>query len=238
MKKILVAVSILVVAFFAFMKFGRSIWVPIYTQMKGRETVKSIVHKIGNTALNRLQPDLTAAGFKSLPHEIALVAIKQDQILEVWGKLDSEWMLIKKYPFTAYSGKPGPKLREGDKQIPEGIYEIEYLNPNSLFYLSMKVSYPNEFDKEKATEDGRSDIGTDIFIHGKDNTVGCIPIGDKAIEEVFVLASKTIENNIRVVISPVDFRLTNYRPSVANINWEEELYTTLEKELKKFSQVR
>ena len=238
MKKILVAVSILVVAFFAFMKFGRSIWVPIYTQMKGRETVKSIVHKIGNTALNRLQPDLTAAGFKSLPHEIALVAIKQDQILEVWGKLDSEWMLIKKYPFTAYSGKPGPKLSEGDKQIPEGIYEIEYLNPNSLFYLSMKVSYPNEFDKEKATEDGRSDIGTDIFIHGKDNTVGCIPIGDKAIEEVFVLASKTIENNIRVVISPVDFRLTNYRPSVANINWEEELYTTLEKELKKFSQVR
>ena len=238
MKKILVAVSILVVASFAFMKFGRSIWVPIYTQMKGRETVKSIVHKIGNTALNRLQPDLTAAGFQSLPHEIALVAIKQDQILEVWGKLDSEWMLIKNYPFTAYSGNPGPKLREGDKQIPEGIYEIEYLNPNSLFYLSMKVSYPNEFDKEKATEDGRSDIGTDIFIHGKDNTVGCIPIGDKAIEEVFVLASKTIENNIRVVISPVDFRLTNYRPSVANINWEEELYTTLEKELKKFSQVR
>ena len=64
-------------------------------------------------------------------------------MLEVWGRLKSgELELIKRYPFTGFSGGPGPKLREEDGQIPEGIYAIEYLNPNSQFHLSMKLNYP------------------------------------------------------------------------------------------------
>jgi murein L,D-transpeptidase YafK len=203
--------------------------------MKGKETIESIFHKIGNTALGRLQPCLTSAGFRILPDEIALVAIKQEQALEIWGKGESQWMLIRTYPFTAFSGKLGPKLKEGDKQIPEGIYEIEYLNPNSLFYLSMKVSYPNEFDKAKADGDGRTNLGCDIFIHGKDKTIGCIPIGDEAMEELFVLASRTIENKIQVVISPVDFRKTSHLPSGETVSWLHELYSVVGKELEKFS---
>jgi len=219
--------------FAVFVSFGRSIWVPIYTDVKGKETKKSIEEKIGNSALGRLQPNLTAAGFEDLPKEMALVAIKTDQILELWGKKESKWALIKTYPFTAFSGKLGPKLKEGDKQIPEGIYKIEYLNPNSLFYLSMKVSYPNDFDRAMAAEEGRTDLGTDIFIHGKDMTFGCIPIGDEAIEEVFLLASKTLQHEIMVVISPVDFRKNVNFPEIQEVDWDQELYSNIKEALER-----
>ena len=85
-------------------------------------------------------------------------------MLEVWGRLKSgELELIKRYPFTGFSGGPGPKLREGDGQIPKGIYAIEYLNPNSQFHLSMKLDYPNAFDKAKGeytAKDTKSTNGT------------------------------------------------------------------------------
>ena len=219
--------------FAVFVSFGRSIWVPIYTDVKGKETTKSIKEKIGNSALGRLQPNLTTAGFKDLPKEMALVAIKTDQILELWGIQDSNWVLIKTYPFTSFSGKLGSKLKEGDKQIPEGIYKIEYLNPNSLFYLSMKVSYPNDFDRAMAAEEGRTDLGTDIFIHGKDMTFGCIPIGDEAIEEVFLLASKTLQHEIMVVISPVDFRKNVNFPEIQEVDWDQELYSNIKEALER-----
>lgn len=235
LKKRLIVLSLAIMGFAAFINFGRSIWVPLYTDVKGKETTESIEEKIGNSALGRLQPNLTAAGFEDLPKEMALVAIKTDQILELWGKKESKWALIKMYPFTAFSGKLGPKLKEGEKQIPEGIYKIEYLNPNSLFYLSMKVSYPNDFDKAMAAKEGRTDLGTNIFIHGKDMTVGCIPIGDEAIEEVFLLASKTLQHEIMVVISPVDFRVTSLYPFIHAVGWENELYLSIENEMKHFA---
>ena len=77
-------------------------------------------------------------------------------MLEVWGRLKSgELELIKRYPITGFSGGPGLKLRDGDGQIPEGIYAVEYLNPNSHFHLSIKLNYPNAFDKAKGKADGR-----------------------------------------------------------------------------------
>ena len=88
---------------------------------------------------------------------------------------------MRTFPFQGFSGTLGPKLREGDGQIPEGLYRIEYLNPNSSYHLSLKIDYPNAFDREKGRSDGRERLGYDIFIHGKSVTVGCIPIGDEAI---------------------------------------------------------
>ena len=60
---------------------------------------------------------------------------------------------------AAFSGTLGPKLREGDGQIPEGIYGIGYLNPNSSYYLSLKVTYPNASDRARAKKDGRTNLG-------------------------------------------------------------------------------
>src|SRR5690606_36092280 len=77
------------------------------------------------------------------PHAIALVAVKADRAIELW--IDGAY--IKSYGFTAMSGGLGPKRRQGDGQIPEGIYGIDVLNPKSSFHLSMRVDYPNAFDR-------------------------------------------------------------------------------------------
>ncbi|MFP2994661.1 L,D-transpeptidase family protein [Spongiivirga sp. MCCC 1A20706] len=205
------------------------------TKIKGKETVVSIKEKYEDTALKRLKPELKAAGFEELPEQMLFIALKEERILELWGEADANWKLIKKYPFTAFSGKLGPKLKEGDKQIPEGVYKIEYLNPNSAYHLSLKVNYPNAFDKQKAAEENRTKLGGDIFIHGKAVTIGCIPIGDKAIEEVFVLASKAMNKGIKVIISPIDFRKRSDIPEINSVSWENELYAIITSELREFS---
>ncbi len=182
----------------------------------------------------RLRPFLTASGYEFFPDKIAFVVLKEEQIFELWGKQRDNWKLIKKYPFTAYSGQLGPKLMQGDKQIPEGVYKISFLNPNSSYHLSLKINYPNDFDKTKAALEQRSNLGGDIFIHGKAVTIGCIPLGDKGIEEIFLIASKTIDNGIKVIISPLDFRTIDRLPKIDKISWEAELYASIQKELQAF----
>lgn len=205
---------------------------PLVHKIKGKETVESVISKIEDKAWLRLQNDLGLAGHKmAYPKSLVLVAFKEERILQVLSKDGTETKLLKEYPFTGYSGELGPKLKEGDKQIPEGIYTVEYLNPNSSYYLSIKVSYPNDFDKAKTKFSDVSEMGGDIFIHGKSATIGCIPIGDIAIEEVFLLVHKA--DGVKIIISPRDFRKNPTYPSIEAIEWEEELYNSIEKELAK-----
>lgn len=110
------------------------------------------------------------------------------------------------YEMTAFSGQLGPKLCEGDGQIPEGIYGIEFLNPNSLYHLSLKVSYPNAEERARAKKEGRTNLGGDIMIHGRNVSVGCVAIGDEAIEEVFYLVHAVGRKNVKVIIAPYDMR--------------------------------
>lgn len=131
-----------------------------------------------------------------------LFAFKSEKILEVWKLENTEYSLYKSYPFTAFSGTLGPKKKEGDLQIPEGIYRIEYLNPKSKFHLSIKINYPNEDDRKIALIEGRTDLGGDIFIHGGAQSKGCIAIGDKAIEELYALVENTVMSKIKVCIFP------------------------------------
>ena len=206
---------------------------PFLNKIKGKETVESIIEQIEGKVWNRLENNLNLAGYKmDYPKEIILTAFKEEQTLQVYAKDNNGIKLIKEYPFTAFSGKLGPKLKEGDRQIPEGIYKVEYLNPNSSYYLSIKVSYPNEFDKSKTELTNMADLGGDIFIHGKAATIGCIPIGDEAIEELFLLTQKAINNNIKVIISPRDFRTNPSYPKIEEIDWENELYDKIKDELK------
>lgn len=201
-------------------------------KLKGKETIETLLPKIQNKVRARLEMSLSLAGFKmDFPKEIILVAFKEERILQVYTKDYTGIKLLKEYPFTAYSGNLGPKLKDGDRQIPEGIYKVEYLNPNSLYYLSIKINYPNEFDKSKTQFSNIDEMGKDIFIHGKAATIGCIPIGDEAIEEVFVLTQKAINNEVKVIISPRDFRKNAKIPEVENIDWEDELYSLIKEEL-------
>lgn len=211
--------------------YGRKILNATMTKMKGKETVASVTKKYGTKAYDRLKPVLLEEGFDKVPSKIMFIALKEERVLEVWGKENTEWKKIKQYPFTAFSGKLGPKLKEGDRQIPEGIYQIEFLNPNSSYHLSLKVDYPNAFDRSKAAQEQRTGLGGDIFIHGKAVTIGCIPIGDRAVEEVFLLASHALDEGIKIIISPIDFRTRDEMPNIPNIHWEKELYEKIKKEL-------
>jgi murein L,D-transpeptidase YafK len=231
MKKILITILIILVAIL-FVKYGRSIYMPIINKIKGSETVESVIEKIHNQAAERLKNELLAAGFENeFPDELIFVGLKKERIFQVYAKNSEGTKLIKEYPFTAFSGELGPKLKEGDKQIPEGIYHIEYLNPNSSYYLSMKVSYPNEFDISKSEFSNVKDLGTNIFIHGKSSSIGCIAIGDEAIEEVFLLTHHAINKGIKVIISPQDFRQDESYPNIKSIDWEAELYDQIKTEL-------
>lgn len=165
--------------------------------------------------------------------KIALLAFKEERILELWDDDKKEY--VKTYYFTGYSGTPGPKLREGDRQIPEGEYKVVLLNPHSKYHLSFKLNYPNEFDLEKAGKEGRDNPGGEIFIHGGSETVGCIPIGDEMIEELYGLVERVGINNVRVLIFPNDIRGGgNFVRERQNPPWISELYGSLKIKLKDY----
>ncbi|SHI62559.1 L,D-transpeptidase family protein [Flavobacterium terrae] len=207
-----------------------------YHNLKPKYTTEQVVIKHQKRVFNSLKNNFDLAKIDSGNFEMALLAFKDSQKLELYIKNPkTSYQLIKTYNFTAFSGKIGPKLKNGDKQIPEGIYTMEYLNPNSRYHLSLKVSYPNAFDLEKAKADNRSDLGGDIMIHGKKVTIGCIPIGDQNIEEVFTLAAKSSNQKFPIIISPTDFRKNSNFPNIENIDWEKELYSNIQTELEKYN---
>lgn len=217
-----------------FYRYGRSIYMPLVNTLKSKETTESIYHKIEHGVQKRLQADLSAAGWSAYPEKISILAFKEERELHIYGHDEQGTRHIKTYPFTGYSGTLGPKLTEGDKQIPEGIYKVEYLNPNSAFYLSIKVDYPNAYDKSKSKHPQVKHMGGDIFIHGKSATIGCIPVGDEAIEELFLLTYLAKNQEVKIVISPRDFRKNPDYPVLDGIDWEEELYSRIHKELMLF----
>lgn len=139
--------------------------------------------------------------------QLYIRSFKQDGVLELWVKnsLTEPFVLFKTYNICVLSGKLGPKRREGDKQVPEGIYYINEFNPNSDYHFSLGLNYPNQSDLVFAD---RNAPGGEIYIHGQCATVGCIPILNSPIEELYVLASmvkKQGQDFIPVHIYPIRF---------------------------------
>lgn len=145
----------------------------------------------------------TLAGFnlQKSALNILFVAYKNDDKLELYAKStsDSSYQLIKDFTICTRSGTLGPKKAEGDKQVPEGFYHINRFNPKSLYYLSLGINYPNELDQSKGY------TGSDIFIHGKCETVGCLPMTDDLMKEIYLYAEVAKESgqlDIPVYIFP------------------------------------
>ncbi len=199
------------------------------------ETIYDRLVEFGEPVRKRITPFFEHAGVHYPPSRIALVAIKEARKLELWAANENaELRLIREYDVLAASGKLGPKLREGDRQVPEGIYQIVLLNPNSLYHLSLRVGYPNEFDLRHAAEEGRTEPGTDIMIHGGARSSGCLAIGDEGVEDVFVVAALTEAREITLIISPVDFRVREFTvPADAPI-WTSTLYAGIRAALAEF----
>ena len=155
-----------------------------------------------------LDRSLAAQGLKSTGLNILIIAYKSEAILDVYAKNPGETRYGKliSYPVCASSGDLGPKRKQGDGQVPEGFYRIDRFNPMSNFHLSLGIDYPNAADKLK-TRAAR--LGGDIFIHGSCVTIGCLPMTDAVIEEIYlyaVHARNSGQKTIPVYIFP--FRMT------------------------------
>jgi hypothetical protein len=206
--------------------------------LPGQWTVEDILQAYGAYATRKLKPYFAKAKVSYPPREVTFIALKQEKKLELWARDSGEFCFIRDYYIQAASGVAGPKLRQGDRQVPEGIYRIAGLNPNSHYHLSMKIDYPNEFDLFHAWQEGRTDPGSDIFIHGKAASIGCLAMGDEAIEELFVLTAQVGAENVKVVIAPHDPRAYSLEAAPVELpEWTPELYSIISREIEALSPV-
>jgi murein L,D-transpeptidase YafK len=150
--------------------------------------------------------------------ELLLIAFKQEKELEVWIRKSGlgSYKKLCMYEICRSSGVAGPKRKEGDGQVPEGYYHISRFNPSSDYHLSLGIDYPNKSDKLRC-KTGRP--GSDIFIHGKCVTIGCIPIRDEGIKELYVLcmeAKSRGNGKIPVWSFPYRFSAEKIEPALEN----------------------
>jgi murein L,D-transpeptidase YafK len=203
-------------------------------KLRGRATVSDRVVQFGPTSRARWEPLFKQKTVDYPPQKLVLVGLKREKQLQIYAADSSgafQW--IRTFPILGLSGKLGPKLRFGDLQVPEGLYRIESLNPNSAFHLSLRVNYPNEFDRAQAEKEGRTELGSDIMIHGSNASIGCLAMGDEGAEDLFVLASDVGLENIKVILSPLDFRTEKAPKDEKRPAWVDGLYTEIAAELRK-----
>lgn len=188
--------------------------------------IRQVLAEYAPITHDELRPYFESAKIHFPPKHLALLAFKEERRIELWANDDKhDWRIIKHYPLTAFSGRLGPKLRYHDDQIPEGIYRITALNPYSSWHLSMRVNYPNAFDRRHARVEHRTNLGGDIFIHGNQLSVGCLAVGDDAIDQLFVLVGEVGTENTQLIIAPNDLRRDKPHTQGKKLpQWLPELY--------------
>ena len=175
------------------------------------------VANVIKTKEDTLKKQFEKAGLQWPPKQLYLRSFKYDSQLEIWVRNDSkeQYKLFKTYKVCALSGSLGPKRMEGDYQVPEGFYYINVFNPKSTYHMSLGINYPNASDLMLSDS---AQPGSEIYIHGSCITVGCIPIMDSQIEEVYLLSSYAKNNGedfIPVHIFPVRY---NIKKSTAKLD--------------------
>ncbi len=189
MRLLYFSISIILIALFVFKVFSSS------------SSAKEII--IEQKPL--LETELRKNGLK-LGSEVFIRIFKQEEVLELWIKNDSQFQLFKSYKICTYGSKGlGPKLKEGDGKAPEGFYYVksEQLNPNSSYHLSFNLGFPNKYDRAH----GRT--GSALMVHGNCVSVGCYAMTDNKIEEIYTLVHEALNNGqnfFRVHIFP--FKMT------------------------------
>ena len=160
-----------------------------------------------------VKANLTQNHIKTNELNILIVVFKEESKLDIYAKSKntSSYKKIKTYTICAKSGVLGPKRAQGDMQVPEGFYYINRFNPYSNFYLSLGINYPNASDKKKSNA---QDLGGDIFIHGDCVTIGCMPMTDDKIKEIYlyaVYAKNNGQSKIPVYIFPFKMDDENFK---------------------------
>jgi murein L,D-transpeptidase YafK len=177
------------------------------------QSMKNPSHPRAAAASARVRPalerDLTAAGLR-FGDPIFLRAFKEERQLELFvqNRRSGTFDLFRTYPIAAASGTLGPKLAEGDGQVPEGFYAVppSAMKPDSRYHLAFNIGYPNAFDRSL----GRT--GSLIMVHGNQVSIGCLAMTDEKIEEIYTLASAAHESGQRSIpIHIFPFRMTEAR---------------------------
>lgn len=125
---------------------------------------------------------------------ILMRAYKKESEIEVWKRgSDGQYALLKTYPMCRWSGQLGPKIRDGDRQAPEGFYDVTpaAMNPNSSLFLSFNLGSPNSYDRAH----GRT--GAHLMVHGSCSSRGCFAMTDEAIAEVYAVAREAFASGQR-----------------------------------------
>ncbi len=174
------------------------------SEQKKYERVQAAFEAKGSLVSEKLRMN----GIQPEQLNILIVAYKEEKILEIFAKnkADKQYKKLVDYPICQQSGHLGPKWKQGDLQVPEGFYQIDRFNPVSTYYLSLGINYPNKADYLRSDA---VDRGGDIFIHGECVTVGCLPMTNDLIQEIYLYAIQARQNgqvNIPVYIFP--FRMT------------------------------
>ncbi|MCF6244854.1 MAG: murein L,D-transpeptidase [Sulfurovum sp.] len=120
---------------------------------------------------------------------------KKESLLEAWMKVKGKYVLFKHYPICKYSGYLGPKLKQGDKQSPEGFYKVtrRLLNPNSKYHLAFNLGYPNKYDR------AHKRTGSFLMVHGECVSIGCYAMTNSKIEEIYTLVDKALRKGQKYV---------------------------------------
>ncbi len=200
---------------------------PGLVEVAAARSHEQVVRALGLVRRPILEAAVSAQGLSYPPRELTLVGLKQERRLEVWARAADGWKLVAVFPVLAASGGAGPKLRAGDLQVPEGFYRLVAFNPNSSYHLSLRVNYPNAEDLAVARAEGRSDLGGDIFIHGKTVSIGCLALGDRGIEELYILVADVGLAHVRVLLAPQ----ANPVAPPGGRRWIAALYSRLRAEL-------
>lgn len=133
-------------------------------------------------------------------------AYKKEAELEIWKMGgDGKYVYLKTFPMCRWSGQLGPKTREGDRQVPEGFYAITpaQMNPNSAYYLSFNVGYPNQLDRALGYTGGT------IMVHGDCSSAGCFSMTDAQIAEIYAIARSAFSGGQRAIqMQSYPFRMT------------------------------
>lgn len=174
-------------------------------EQKKYERVRTAIKEKEDVISKKLKENaLTISDFNML-----LVAYKDSDELEIYAKKKNEKTYIKltTYEICSRSGELGPKRKQGDNQVPEGFYNIDRFNPTSNFYISLGLNYPNQADRKKSNA---ANLGGDIFIHGSCVTIGCMPMTDDKIKEIYLYAIHAKNNGqTKIPVYVFPFRMTD-----------------------------
>jgi len=213
MKTRLVIILLLFILFSAFV-FQND----FLSEQKKYERVKSAIADKGEV----IQTKLNEQGLKTEDLNIIILAFKSEDLLEIYAKKkkESTYKKLISYEICSRSGQLGPKRKQGDNQVPEGFYAIDRFNPGSTYYLSLGLNYPNQSDRKKSKA---TNLGGDIFIHGYCVTIGCMPMTNDKIKEIYLYAVHARNNGqskIPVYVFP--FQMTDEKFELYKSKYKEQ----------------